>query len=150
MDLRSQKVLPGWREAIIINDIEAGDEIIDVFGEGFSSYWEGLPTVTQTIYNVDSMSLKSEFSEQIEVILAKYQRSAPMNYIVITKSTNVNRVLEAVSALLVSFDKGHDNHLSIAGQSNRNAVNNEAMDLHKPGPCGLAIFLELYRDKNNR
>jgi hypothetical protein len=74
LDLRSQRVLPGWREAVIINDVEAGDEIIDVFGEGFSSQGENLPTITQPIYNVDSMSLKSAFSDQLENILAKYQK----------------------------------------------------------------------------
>lgn len=96
VDLRSQHVLPGWKEAIIINDLESGNEIIDVFGQGFSAHWD-LPTITQTIYNVDSMSMTSAFSDQIEEIFYKYQKSAANNFIIITKSTNVNRVLEVVS-----------------------------------------------------
>ncbi|OXA47141.1 hypothetical protein Fcan01_18403 [Folsomia candida] len=52
VDVRGEKVLPGWKEAIIINDVEAGDEIIDVFGLGFSTHSEHLTTITQTIYNV--------------------------------------------------------------------------------------------------
>jgi type IV pilus biogenesis protein CpaD/CtpE len=95
--MRSENVLPRWKEAIVIFDRQAGDEILDTVAEGLGSNLI-YPDIALTIYQLDSMSLTKSFSDQIEGVMQKYTKTSAGNFILVTKSGNVNRVLEVVKA----------------------------------------------------
>ena len=55
VDIRQQKVLPKWKSAVIICDVQAGDGLMEAVLEGFDSHRDG-NQFTLAIYSIDSRS----------------------------------------------------------------------------------------------
>lgn len=54
-DVRSDNVLPKWKEAVVIYDSQSREGMIDTFIQAFSSH-SALPEITLSLFTVDSLS----------------------------------------------------------------------------------------------